>query len=124
MNRREFLTVASVGVGGTAGCLSPSEENSRSESILIVENQRDSEQEAVIRFEDGDIVLFEETFRIAAGEQHRVEDDLSRGATQVDVFVDIRSSQEGTYEDTAPGCVPEYRISLRSDGVNLVWAEN
>jgi hypothetical protein len=92
VNRREFLTVASVGIGGTAGCLSPSEENSRSESILIIENQRDSEQEAVIRFEDGDIVLFEETFRIAAGEQHRVEDDLSRGTTQVDVFVDVRSS--------------------------------
>jgi len=124
VNRREFLTVASVGVGGTAGCLSPSEENSRSESILIVENQRDSEQEAVIGFEDGDIVLFERTFMIAAGEQHRVEDDLSRGATQVDVFVDVRSSQEDTYEDTAPGGVPEYRISLRSDGVNLVWAEN
>lgn len=124
MNRRGFLTVASAGIGGTAGCLSPPEENFRSVSILIVENQRDSEQEVVIRFEHGDIVLFEETFRLAAGEQHRVEDDLSRGATQVDVFVDVRSLQEGIYEDTVPGGVPEYRASLRSDGVDLVWAEN
>jgi len=124
VNRRGFLTVVSVGIGATAGCLSPSEGNARTESTLIIENQRDSEQEVVIRFEDGDIVLFEETFRLAAGEQHRVEDDLSRGATQVDVFVDVRSSQEAIYEDTVPGGVPEYRVSLRSDGVDLVWAEN
>lgn len=67
VNRREFLTVASAGIGGIAGCLSPSEGNSRGASILIIENQRDSEQEVTIRFEDGDIVLFEETFILAAG---------------------------------------------------------
>ncbi|MFC7043941.1 hypothetical protein [Halonotius sp. GCM10025705] len=91
---------------------------------LIIENQRDSEQEAVIRFENGDIVLFEETFRLGAGEQDRVEEDLSRGATQIDVFVEVRNSQETIYEDTVPGGLPEYRVSLYSDRVDLVWAEN
>lgn len=124
VNRRECLTVVSAGIGGTAGCLSPSDGNTRSKSTLVVENQRGGEQEVAIRFEDGDIVLFNETFRLAAGEQRRVEGNLSRGATQVAVFVDVRSSQEAVYEDTVPGGVPEYHVSLRSDGIDVVWAEN
>jgi len=124
VNRREFLAVVSVGIGGTAGCLSPSEGNPRRESTLVVENQRDTEQKIDIRFEDGGIVSFQETFKVAGGEQQQIKDDLSRGATQIDVFIHPHRSQEVIYVDTVPGNMPEYRVTLRSEGVDLVWTEN
>lgn len=123
VTRRECSRLVALGIASTAGCLSPSEGNTRTTSTLVVANERDRELELRIRFENGDIVLFADTLAIPAGESQRLEDDLSRGATQVDVFVEFLRPQEGVYEDSVPGGVPEYRITIKSDDVDVVWAE-
>lgn len=123
MNRRNFLGSVSAGFGVTAGCLSPSEGNPRSEATLVIENQRDSDVEVRIRFEDGDIVVFDDTVALSAGDQSRGQHDLSRGATDIDVFVDPTPG-EGVYEEPVPGDVPEYRVVIHEKRVDVMWAEN
>lgn len=68
-------------------------------------------------------MLFEETVAVPAGEQRRLERDVSRGATQVQIAVDLLDTGEETYRESAPGSVPRYRIVVGQEGIDVTWTE-
>ena len=125
MIRRKFLALSGLSFCG--GCLSDSKQGLQADSEFIVTNERDSELEVSIRLKDEESAFAVEGFIFDSGET----DQFTAGLHNVDVEGDmsiaakILSPQEATYEQgEIPVGVPQYNITIQSDGINVIWAEN
>ena len=93
------------------------------ESTLEITNQRGTELEGVIRFTSEGEVVVEVPFSVSDGTD-RFEVEFPRDVRQGMLVVTLHSPEEQTYEESVPAGVPEYYITIRSDGIDIIWAEN
>lgn len=125
MIRRKFL--ATCGLSFCGGCLSDSAQNLQADSKFIVTNKRDSELEVSIRLKDGESAFAVEGFVLASGETNQFAAGLHNvdAGNGMSIAAKILSPQEAIYEQEGiPVGVPEYNISIESDGITVTWAEN
>ncbi|WP_418280410.1 hypothetical protein [Halorubrum sp. DTA98] len=103
-----------------SGCIGPT--GDRTEAVLVVESRYDAERTFVVRFEEGDIVSFQERVTLDPDESVRVEDDLFRGADRADVFVEVLvgTEQETVHETAVEAGRDEYRLLVGPDGIDVV----
>ncbi len=123
MIRRSFL--ASGGLLLCCGCVSDSEQGSQADSKFTVTNERDTELDVSIRLMDGERAFAVDGFRLDDSETGRFTAGFSNVEGDMSIAAKLLSPQEATYEQTGiPVGVPEYNISIQSDGINVIWAEN
>ncbi len=125
MIRREFFAT-----GGTllfGGCLSNSERDPPEDSEFVVTSERNNELEVSIRLKDGESAFAVEGFVLDSGESDRFTAGSQNGDVEgeMSIAAKIVSPQQATYEQSEiPVGVPEYNISIQSDDINVIWAEN
>lgn len=122
-SRRNLLSIGAALLCGMAGCLSLSEKNNRNKSTLEITNQRGAKLEGVIRFIDGENVVVEEPLNLSSG-NNQFEVEFPQDVRQVTLVIDLHRPAEQTYEESVPAGVPEYYITIQSDGIDVTWAEN
>ena len=125
MNRRRYIVTSGLLV--CSGCVSDAEQEPPPASEFTVENTRDTEIDVSIQLKDGESAFAVEEFVLDPRGTARFTmafHDLAVGR-DMSLVVKILEPQEAAYEQEAlPVGVPVYRITIQSDGVDVVWAEN
>jgi len=125
MIRREFIATGGILLFG--GCLSSSEQDPPEDSEFIVTNERNNELEVSIRLKRGESAFAVEGFVLDSGESDQFTAGLHNADVEEEMSIaaKIISPRQTTYEQNGiPVGVPEYDISIQSDDINVIWAEN
>lgn len=122
-NRRDFLSIGATLLCTTAGCVSPSEKDPQDTSTVEITNQRSTELEGIIRFTDEGAVVVEEPLG-SRDENNQLEVEFPRELKQVTLVIELDSSKEQIYKKSVPAGVPGYYITIQSDDIDVIWAEN
>jgi hypothetical protein len=123
MLRRKF--VATGGLLICSGCSSDADQNAQTDSEFVITNERDSELEVSIRLKDGKSAFAVEGLVLDGGTTSRFTAGfVNVNGEDMSIVAKILNPQEATYEQKAiPMGVPQYRIRIHSDDINVIWAE-
>jgi hypothetical protein len=93
--------------------------------VVSVLNDRETGVEASIRLKEGDRVFAIEGVTLESSEAATFDVEFPNVGTDMTVSVQMFSQQEKLYERTGvPVRVPEYNVSIRSDGIIVAWPES
>lgn len=142
MIRRTFITAGCALLYTAAGCISnqedsppepsggnsssePSEGDSSSESTVAITNEREGTVEVSVQLTAGENAFTVEEFNLGSGEQTQFTTVPPEDADAIAVVVELLNAQETKYEEGGlPAGVPEYNITIQSEGITVIWAEN
>jgi hypothetical protein len=122
-NRRDFISIGVTLLYTTTGCVSLSGESHRDTSTVEITNQQSAELEGVIRFTYEGEVIVEEPLG-SRDENNRLEVEFPRELRQVTLAIELDSPEEQIYTESVPSGVPDYHVTIQSDDIDVVWAEN
>lgn len=124
MNRRSLLSVIPTTLCGMTGCVDSSEEKHQEVSLVKMSNQVDRELEGEFRFIDEGNIVIKKSFSLRDDQSSQFEVEFPKDIAQVNFVVEIFSPEERTSKESVPSGVPNYYANIKSDSVDIGWAEN